>query len=119
MLKRFVVTVVLSFSAVSATAGDLKEGVWIPSACGSRQEPPVVDVTTIDSYNASVKALNEWQRAIKVYDDCLVKEANTDSAVIANTAKAEQGALKAIVDKLNNDLDAARATLEQKPIDAR
>ncbi len=114
MPKQLITALVLLLSVASSTAGVLKEGIWIPSGCGVRQEPPFIDTTTVDSYNASVKAINEWQKTAKAYDDCIVKEANADSAVIAKSATEEQGKLKEIVNKINNDLNTGRELLEQR-----
>ncbi|SJM92388.1 conserved exported hypothetical protein [Crenothrix polyspora] len=114
MLKRFIATNILLLGAASTTAGVLKQGVWVPSSCGSREEAPFIDTSNADAYNASVKAINAWQKTASAYDDCLVKEANTDSAVIVKTVTDEQGKLKEIVKKINDELNTGREFLDQK-----
>jgi hypothetical protein len=113
MLKRILMASILLTCAASPIAGELKDGIWVSGTCGIRQEAPLINAGTLDSYNASVKAVNEWQLATKVYDDCLVKEANADSALIAKTATEEQDKLKEIINKINAELNAGRAQLEQ------
>jgi hypothetical protein len=113
MLKQIITAGILLLSATLSTAGELKNGIWIASTCGNRQEAPFVNANTLDSYNASVKAINAWQLTAKTYDDCLINEANADSALIAKTATEEQGKLKEIVNKINADLNAGKVQLEQ------
>lgn len=113
MLKRFIAINILLLGAASTTAGVLKQGVWV-SSCGSREEAPFIDTSNADTYNASVKAINAWQKTASAYEDCLVKEANTDSAIIAKTATDEQSKLKDIVKKINDELNTGREFLDQK-----
>ncbi|WP_394754213.1 hypothetical protein [Crenothrix sp.] len=114
MLKRFLTTTVLLLGTASTTAGVLKEGIWMPSGCGPRQEAPLIDASTADAYNASVKAINDWQKLASAYDDCLVKEANVDSALIAKMATDEQSKLQETVKKINKEINAGRELLEHK-----
>jgi hypothetical protein len=104
---------VLSLLALSASAGALKDGIWLPSNCGIRPIPPVIDTTSLDNYNASVTAVNEWQKTVKDFDTCLVKEANTDAALVSDTAKSEQATLKQIAEEIKNKLEVGRQELQQ------
>lgn len=112
MLKRFLLFSL--FYVGTCQAGSLQGGTWQPSNCGTSPEPPTVTANNIDFYNASVKAINEWQQAAKTHDDCTVKEANADSALIVKTVTDQQAKLKEVVNRLDNELKAAREKLEKK-----
>lgn len=113
MFKQLIAANVFWFS-ITAAAGTLTNGIWLPNACGNRPDPPIINDSTIDSYNTSVKAFDEWQRTSQAYDDCLVKEANTDSGIIVKMAKAEQEKIKDLLNNLNEQLKAGKAKLEQR-----
>ncbi len=51
---------------------------------------PVIDQSSVDAYNQSVKAINDWQQKANAYNGCLIKEANADNTLIANSANGEQ-----------------------------
>jgi hypothetical protein len=75
---------------------------------------PVIEQSSVDTYNKSVKAINEWQQKANTYNSCLINEANADNALIAKTANEEQSQLKAVMEKIKADTDAAKAKLDNK-----
>jgi len=52
---------------VSGTAGTITNGVWLPSGCGTEPVVPVIDQNSVDAYNQSVKAINDWQQKANTY----------------------------------------------------
>lgn len=106
---------ILALTAVfDASAGTLSaEGVWSPSGCGER--PPVapsLDESSLDAFNISIGAVNEWRRKAQTYYQCLVMEANADNANIARTANEEQDKFRETDDQINSDAAAIKRNLE-------
>ncbi len=97
-----------------AYAGSLANGEWTPSKCGDKPVAPVVDDQSVDSFNKSVKAINDWQQQAKIYYGCLVSEANADNALIAEKANREQAGYKQDFTVISTAMDAARKKLEGK-----
>ena len=116
MLRRIMLGGLLWLTVAPVMAGALKDGAWVPSGCEKTMDPTVVDTTSADSYNASVKALNAWQQTAQAYDDCVVKEANADAALIAESVKVGQGKVKELMTKINKQLDDGRALLQQRGV---
>lgn len=115
MLQKTIIAVaVLSSAASMATAGTISKGTWSPAACGSKPAAPAIDQSTVDAYNKSVKAINDWQQKANDYNSCLINEANADNALIAKTANDEQNQLRETMDKIKAETDAAKAKLDGK-----
>jgi poly(3-hydroxybutyrate) depolymerase len=114
MINRLFFATPLMFMAVSATAGTLSNGSWSPANCGSEPAVPVIDQSSVDAYNQSVKAINDWQQKATAYNGCLIKEANADNAVIANAANNEQARLRSAIEKIQTETTAAKAKLDNK-----
>lgn len=100
-------------TALTANAGVLENGGWSPSGCGAMPETPVIDSSSVDAFNKSIGAINAWQEQIQVYHDCMVKEANADSAAINQGATAEQARINEAVEKVNSEAAAGRQKAEQ------
>jgi hypothetical protein len=115
MIQRtfFTVTILLATISVS-TAGTITNEVWSPSGCGIEPSAPITEQDSIDAYNKSIKAINDWQQKIQAFNECMIKEANADNALITKTANNQQSRLRAVLDKIKSDLDAAKAKLESK-----
>ena len=94
--------------AFAANAGTLNNGNWSPSGCGTLSEAPVVDSSSIDAINQSIAAVNEWQKQVQSYDECMIKEANADTSTIANSANAKQTQYREASKKINADAAAGR-----------
>jgi len=114
MVNRLFFAAALMFTAVSATAGTLSNGSWSPANCSTEPAVPAIDQSSVDAYNQSVKAINEWQQKATAYNSCLIKEANTDNAIIANAANDEQARLRAAIEKIQAETTAAKAKLDNK-----
>jgi hypothetical protein len=115
MIQRTLITAVIMVATVSAgTAGTIANGAWSPSGCGTDPVVPAIDQGSVDAYNQSVKAINEWQQKANTYNTCLINEANADNALIAKTANEEQSRLRAAIEKIKTDTDAAKAKLDRK-----
>jgi hypothetical protein len=95
-------------------AGTLIDGKWSLATCGSKPEVPTIDQTNVETFNQSVAQINDWQQQAKAYYECLVKEANADNAVIADTANAAQADYRAAVERIGKEADAAKKKLESK-----
>ena len=109
----FIVTILLAAVSVS-TAGTIANEVWSPSGCGVEPVAPLIEQDSIDAYNKSIKAINDWQQKFQAFNECMIKEANADSALIAKTANDQQSRMRTVIDKIKSDMDAAKARLENK-----
>lgn len=114
MIKRLFFTATLMLTAASGTAGTIANGAWSPSGCGAEPVIPVIDQSSVDAYNQSVKAINDWQQKAHTYNGCLIKEANADNSLIANTANDEQARLRAAIEKIQAETTASKAKLDKK-----
>ena len=114
MIKRLFFTAAIMLTTVSSTAGTLSNGAWSPSGCGTEPVAPVVDPSNIDTYNESVKAIYDWQQKANAYNSCLIKEANADNSLIADSANEEQVRLRVAIEKIQSETIAAKAKLGKK-----
>ena len=114
MIKRLFFAAAITLTAVSGMAGTITNGTWSPSDCGTEPAIPVIDQSSVDAYNQSVKAINDWQQKANAYNGCLIKEANADNALIANSANDEQARLRAAMEKIQAETTAAKAKLDKK-----
>jgi len=115
MLKRILFLVAMLISRLSIViAGTISNGVWLPSACGAEPSPPVFKQKSIEEYNDSVKLINEWQLKANAYNNCLIKEANIDNALIAKSANEQQSKLRLAFDNIKSFTDAAKAKLDKE-----
>ncbi len=114
MIKRLFFAATLMLAAVSSTAGIITNGAWLPSGCGAEPSVPVIDQGSVDAYNQSIKAINDWQQKTNAYNGCLIKEANADNTLIANAANDEQARLKASIGKIQAETAAAKAKLDKQ-----
>lgn len=106
--------VLMTIAGHPVTAGTLVNGSWVPAACGVKPNPPSIDDKDADTYNKSVVAINDWQQQAKTYFECLIKEANADNGVIADTANREQAAYRETVEKISAAATAAKKKLDSK-----
>lgn len=114
MIKITSITLLLMTASVSVcTAGSINNNVWSANACGNEPEVPAIKQDNIETYNQSIKAINEWQQAGIAYNTCVVNEANADNALIAKTANEKQNKFRLAVEKIKVDTDAAKALLDQ------
>ena len=114
MIKITSITLLLITASVSVCmAGSINNNVWSPSACGNEPEIPVIKKDNIETYNQSIKAINEWQQASITYNTCMVNEANADNALIAKIANEKQNKFRVAVEKIKVDTDAAKALLDK------
>ena len=115
MIQRtFFAAVVMVATISTGTAGSITNGTWSPSGCGVEPVVPVIEQSSVDAYNKSVKAINEWQQKANAYNTCLINEANADNALIAKTANEEQSRLRAAIEKIKTDTTIAKAKLDRK-----
>lgn len=115
MLQRtFFIAVVLVATVSVGTAGTISNGAWSPSACGAEPEIPVVEQDSIETYNQSIKTINDWQQKANAYNACVINEANADNALIAKMATEQQNKFRAAAEKIKTATDAAKAKLDGK-----
>ena len=75
---------------------------------------PVIEQSSVDAFNNSVKVINEWQQKANAYNTCLINEANADNALIAKMANQEQSRFWATIEKIRTYTDAGKAKLDKK-----
>ncbi|MGH8763094.1 MAG: hypothetical protein ACREUR_07660 [Nitrosospira sp.] len=95
----------------AANAGTLNNGSWSPSGCGAMPAAPNVNLSNIDSLNRSITAVNDWQKQLQIYDQCMIREANADTAAISNAANAEQVRYREASARINAELASGRDKL--------
>lgn len=103
------------FVAFTANAGSLSNGTWSPSGCGTRPQPPAIDSTSVSTYNRSIAQVNDWQKQMQIYHDCVIREANSDIAAVNQAAAAEQARINQASGNLNADLNHGRDKLQSSP----
>ncbi|MGH8476286.1 MAG: hypothetical protein ACRER2_11050 [Methylococcales bacterium] len=115
-MKRQIPTAMLiALAAVlNASAGTLSGGKWSPANCGIQPVIPKLDSSNVEAYNASHKEIRDWQRNAQAYNDCLVREANSDNAIIAKAANTEQERFRAAVEKIGAEGTATKARLDRQ-----
>jgi hypothetical protein len=115
MIQKTFFTAIILVAGISAgTAGTISNGAWSPSACGAEPEVPVVEQGNVETYNQSIKTINDWQQKANAYNSCVINEANADNALIVKTATEGQNKFRAAVEKIKTATDAAKAKLEGK-----
>lgn len=107
----FVVMMFFMQCSAQVQAGVLSNGEWTVSACGEKPEAPAVKAGDAEAYNQSIGVINHWQELANTYYECLVNEANKDTAVIVNKAKQEQLNYKQSAEAINAALEAAAKKL--------
>jgi hypothetical protein len=105
---------IIIMTASVAMAGTIINGVWAPTGCGIETVAPVVEQSSVDAYNKSVKAINDWQQKTNAYNTCLINEANADNLLIVKTAKEGRSRFHGAVQNIKTDTDAAKAKLDGK-----
>jgi hypothetical protein len=92
----------MMLTAATGRAGAIANGAWSPSDCGSEPEVTVIDQSSVDAYNQSVKASNDWQQKANAYNSYLIKE--------ANAANDEQARLRVAIEKIQTETTPARTS---------
>ncbi len=99
------VTLAVTFAA---NAGSLNDGSWSPGGCGVMPDVPTVNSNSADTINKSIAAVNDWQKQLQTYDECMIREANVDTTAIAKSANAQQTRYREASEKINAELVAGR-----------
>jgi len=111
---RLIFLFIFCFIANSAVAGNIANGSWVPTNCGEQPSPPVIADQDVKSFNKSMDAISDWQNKTKNFFECLVKEANADNAIIAESANRAQANNQKVVETLNATIDEAEKKLSKK-----
>ncbi len=115
MIRRTFIAAIIIVATVSVgMAGTISNGTWSASACGIEPEVPVIKQNSIETYNQSIKSINEWQNKANAYNTCVINEANADNAIIARRATEQQNKFRAAVEKIKIATDAAKAKLDKQ-----
>ena len=109
-MKRIVLLAAPVMLAVTfaVNAGTLNNGSWSPNGCGTMPEAPAVNSSSVDTINQSIAAVNDWQKQLQTYDECMIREANADTTAIANSAKAQQTQYRGVSEKITAEVTAGR-----------
>lgn len=109
-MKRIVLFAAPVMFAVTfaANAGTLNNGSWSSNGCGVMLEAPAVNSNSVDTINQSIAAVNDWQKQLQTYDECMIREANADTTAIANSAKAQQTQYRGVSEKITAEVAAGR-----------
>lgn len=109
-----IITAGIIGATAPANAGSLSNGKWSPTGCGNVPQAPMMDNSNIEAFNKSILAFNDWQQQSRTYFECLIKEANTDNQLIAESANKEQEKYRAQLEKFSAEAKAMGDALEQK-----
>lgn len=112
MRRKLLLINILMLAAFNASAGSLSEGTWLPGGCGDKPPIPSLDPDSLDAFNASIETVNEWQRNAQAYGECLVKEANADTAAIVKTANEDQAKFQEAVTNFKTEAAAIRKSFQ-------
>jgi len=112
MKHSIVVSIFMLLFYTSGYAGTLIDGSWSPSACGEKPIVPSIDAGSVDSFNRSLETIRVWQENANEYNACMIDEANTDNALIAETANEEQEKFQAEVERINQDAIKIKVDLD-------
>ena len=63
------------------------ERSWLPASCGTEPAAPVVDVSSVEKYNASVDKVSAYEKAARTYNACVSKTAVKEETAISNEAR--------------------------------
>ena len=111
---RLFVILGLTMLVLEANAGTLSNEDWKPSNCGEKPEAPEFNEESIEAFNQSVLAVNEWLKTSSTYMKCLADEANADTKRITDSAAAEQKAHKELLESLDAKVAAFKEQQEQQ-----
>jgi hypothetical protein len=106
-------TTVLIGAVLTANAGAFENGTWSATGCGTMPQTPVIDSSSVDTFNKSIGKINDWQKQIQTYHDCMIREANADNAAINKAATAEQARINEAVEKVNKEAATGKQKIEQ------
>ncbi|NHO31759.1 hypothetical protein [Acetobacter fallax] len=67
------------------------ESPWTASGCGTEPSAPSLDVSSVDKYNSSVDRAAAYEKAARVYNACVAKEANRQETIASNEARDKIG----------------------------
>lgn len=107
-------TICIASVAGPAYAGSISNGKWSPIGCGNNPEVPLIDKSSVDAFNNSIAAINDWQQKSRTYLECLINEANADNKLIADSANKEQEQYREKLEKISTAAKAASNAMEQK-----
>ena len=111
---RLITLFLLAVISGSAISGTIINGAWAPSNCGDQPSPPVIADQDVKSFNKSMDGIGDWQNKTKNFFECLVKEANADNAIIAESANRAQANNQKVVETLNATIDETEKKLTKK-----
>ena len=112
--KTFMAAIIIVITGSVSMAGTISNGTWSPNNCGIEPALPVIKQDTVETYNQSIKTINEWQKKANDNVSCVINEANADNAIIAKTATEQQNKFRAAVEKIKLATDAAKTTLDKQ-----
>jgi RNAse (barnase) inhibitor barstar len=94
-------------ATTNANAGTITNNSWSPSGCGPAPVAPKVESSSLDAYNRSVTAVNQYRKNLRTFQDCLIQEANADLKIITKSANDAQLTTKEADDKILAEIKAA------------
>ncbi len=101
-------------TTAAAEAGTFTNGAWAPSSCGAEPVVPTIDMSSEKAFNASLNAEEDYEKKNTDYENCVIKEANTDQNAVASAANAIRQKRQAETDKVKADVDAGITKFSKK-----
>ena len=62
---------------------------WVAVGCGEEPKPPKIDVSTVQHYNMSVDKVSAYEKAARIYNECVSKAAMKEETKISNEARSK------------------------------
>lgn len=83
----------IGIGLISGTAAFAQD--WTAS-CGNEPKAPMVNVSNVTKYNASVEQFNNYNKAARVYYACIAKQAHAKQLAISQKAKSEMESIQKV-----------------------
>ncbi|MBI0065348.1 hypothetical protein H3T50_01520 [Commensalibacter sp. M0134] len=102
-MKKFILTAMIGFSPIPGVAAFAQD--WTAS-CGNEPKSPVINVSNVTKYNASVEQFNNYNKAVHVYYGCISKQAHAKQVAISQKAKNEMESIQKVSAEMNARITA-------------
>lgn len=100
-MKKIISVTVMSLGMVLGCSAFAQD--WTTS-CGSEPKVPSINVSNVSNYNASVDHLNNYNKAVRTYYACIVKQARAKQLAISQKAKSEMEAIQKTTTEINTHI---------------
>ncbi len=76
------------------------------NSCGNEPKLPVINVSNVTKYNASVEQFNTYNKTVRTYYACFSKQAHAKQLAISQKAKTEMESIQKVSSEMNTRITA-------------